>query len=81
MSSNGVQVNYSEYGRNTIIESVELEFIDDTKMTIECDAENKQVSLTMADMISDNTELEGTLSYDKLSVLIRLLSQLRNQIK
>ena len=81
MTENGVLVNYSEYGNNTIIESVELEFIDDTKMTIECDAENKQVSLTMSDMISDNTELEGTLSYDKLSVLIRILSQLRNQIK
>lgn len=79
--TNGVQVNYSEYGRNTVIDSVELEFIDDTKLNIECDMANKQVALTMSDMISDNTELEGTLSYDKLSVLIRILSQIRNQIK
>ena len=35
----------------------------------------------MADTITANTELEGKLDYEKLNILIRALSQLRNQIK
>lgn len=35
----------------------------------------------MSDAITDNTEISGKLDYDKINVLIRALSQIRNQIK
>ena len=80
-NKNDVKVVYSEYGANAVIDTVELELIEDIKLLLSCNMGNKTVSLTMADTISDNTELEGVMTYDKLSVLIRILSQIRNQIK
>ena len=35
----------------------------------------------MSDAITDNTEISGKLDYDKINVLIRALSKIRNQIK
>ena len=79
--SNDVKVTYSEYGANAVIDTVELELIEDIKLKLSCDMGRKNVSISMADTISDNTELEGTMTYEKLSVIIRILSQIRNQIK
>lgn len=79
--SNEVKITYSEYGSNAVIDKASFELIEDMLMTLSCDNEKKTLTITMADTISDYTELEGTLSLEKLSILIRILSQIRNQIK
>ena len=78
---NGVTVNYSEYSSNPVAQEIEFELIKDVLLKMKYNKDEKCVSMCMSDKISDNTELEGKLDYDKLNVLIRALSQLRNQIK
>ena len=78
---NGVTVNYSEYSNNPVAQEIEFELVKDISLKLRYEKCEKCVSMCMADKISDNTELEGKLDYDKLNVLIRALSQLRNQIK
>lgn len=79
--ANDVTISYSDYDSSPVIDEAYFELIDDIKVTLSCDEENEQIKLSMEDTISDNTELEGMLTYDKLNVFIRILSQLRNQIK
>ena len=79
--TNDVTISYSDYGNSSVIEEAYFELIEDIKVTLAFDEANKQVSMRMEDTISDNTELEGVLTYDKINVFIRVLSQLRNQIK
>ncbi len=77
----GVVVNYSDYSNNPVAQEIEFELIQDISLKLKYNEQTKDISICMADEISDNTELEGKLDYDKLNVLIRALSQLRNQIK
>lgn len=82
--SDGVTVKYREYGNNSIAEEIEFELVKDILLKLKCseeDEENGTVVISMADTITANTELEGKLDYRKLNILIRALSQLRNQIK
>lgn len=78
---NGVTIKYSKYDNNPITESAELELVKDIVLKLKYDVEQNNVKISMADTITDNTQLEGTLDYDKLSAFIRVLSQLNNQIK
>lgn len=77
----GVTVNYSDYSNNPVAQEIEFELVKDIALKLRYDKCDKCVAMCMSDKISDNTELEGKLDYDKLNVLIRALSQLRNQIK
>lgn len=76
-----VTINYSEYGTSTVAQDVSFELADNILMKLVYDKKNKSVSVSMLDMISDNTQLEGSLDYDKVNLLIKVLSQLSNQIK
>lgn len=78
---NSVKINYSEYSNNPIAQEIEFELIKDIVLKLKYIEEKEEVILSMADTITANTELEGTLDYEKINVLIRALSQLRNQIK
>lgn len=76
-----VAINYSEYGTSTVAQDISFELADNILLKLVYDKENKSVSVSMLDMISDNTHLEGSLDYDKVNLLIKVLSQLSNQIK
>ena len=78
---NSVKINYNEYSNNPIAQEIEFELIKDIVLKLKYIEEKEEVILSMADTITANTELEGTLDYEKINVLIRALSQLRNQIK
>lgn len=75
-----VIVNYSEYSNNPVVQDIEFELIKDISLKLKYNKHDKCVSICMSDKISDNTELEGKLDNDKLNVLIRALSTLKNQI-
>ena len=75
--TNDVTISYSDYGNSSVIEEAYFELIEDIKVTLAFDEANKQVSMRMEDTISDNTELEGVLTYDKINVFIRVLSHAR----
>lgn len=79
--ANDVTISYSDYDSSPVIDQAYFELIDDVRVTLSCDTTENSVSITMEDTISDNTELQGVLTYDKLNVFIRILSQLRNQLK
>lgn len=76
-----VKISYSEYSGNPVAEEIEFELIKDVTLKLKYEKESSAVIISMADTITANTELEGKLDYDKVNVLIRALSQLRNQIK
>lgn len=79
--NNNVAINYSEYGTSTVAQDISFELADNILLKLVYDKKNKSVSVSMLDMISDNTQLEGSLDYDKVNLLIKVLSQLSNQIK
>lgn len=76
-----VTIRYSSYNDNPIARQIEFELIEDILLTLKLGDDAHSVIINMSDTITANTELEGTLSYDKLNVLIKTLSQLRNQIR
>lgn len=79
--NNNVSINYSEYGTSTVAQDISFELADNILLKLVYDKKNKSISVSMLDMISDNTQLEGNLDYDKVNLLIKVLSQLSNQIK
>jgi len=81
MEKQQVRVVYSEYSSVPVMKEVELELVQDTLLKLSCDMTEKQVSISMADTITDNTELSGRLDFEALNTLIRVLAQIRNQLK
>ncbi len=81
MENNQVRVVYSEYGSTPVIKEIELELVKDTTLKLACDMEGRQLCISMADSITENTEISGKLDCDKLNALIRALAQIRNQLK
>lgn len=79
--NDNVKINYSEYSSNPVAQEIEFELIKDIALKLKYVKEGKEVVISMADTITANTELEGRLYYEKINILIRALSQLRNQIK
>lgn len=75
-----VTVHYSDYSNNPVAQEIEFELVKDILLKLKYNKDNS-ISVCMSDMISENTELEGKLNYDKINVLIKSLSQFRNQIK
>lgn len=78
---NGVTITYSKYANSQIAKEISFELIKDILLKLKYNDNDKSVSISMSDMISDNTKLEGSLDYDKVNLLIKVLSQLSNQIK
>ena len=78
---NSVIINYSDYSNNPIIQEADFELFQDIAFKLKYNDDDKNISICMFDMISDNTELEGKLDLDKIIILIKVLSQLKNQIK
>ena len=76
-----VKINYSEYGNVSVAKEISFELVEDILLKLEYNKKDKNVTISMLDTISDNTQLESKLDYENLNLLIRVLSQLRNQIK
>lgn len=75
-----VNVKYSDY-LNDITDEISFELLTDTILTLKYNDENSALVMSMADKITDNTELHGSLDLDGLNTLIKTLSIIRNQIK
>lgn len=79
--ANGVSVKYSEYGTSSVIEKVSFELIENVLLDLSFDAEKNEITLDMYEEAYPSEKLSGVLSEDNINVLIRVLSQLRHQIK
>lgn len=75
-----VNIKYSDF-LNEITDEISFELLTDVILTLKYDNTNSAIILSMADKITDNTELHGSLNLDGLSTLIKTLSMIRNQIK
>jgi hypothetical protein len=79
--NNNVTISYSDYSNNSpVAEEIKFELAKDKLLTLRFNEVNNNVSITMADTISENTELNGILDLNKINVLIRSLSLFKNQI-
>lgn len=76
-----VKVEYKKYDSFPIASGIEFELIKDIVLRLDYLENEGNIQITMSDAITDNTEISGKLDYDKINVLIRALSQIRNQIK
>ena len=77
---NRTRVTYSESLDGQTAEKVEYELLSDVIFGLQYNGENG-VIFSMADKITDNTQLEGFVDYDLLNITIRWLTRMRNQIK
>ena len=79
--NNNVIVSYTSYSNSSpVAEEIKFELAKDKLLTLKYNKDDKNVFISMADTISDNTELQGILDLDKINTMIRALSQLKNQI-
>lgn len=75
-----VKIKYSDY-LNDITDEISFELLTDIILKLKYDEVNSALIMSMADKITDNTELHGSLDLDGLNTLIKTLSVIRNQIK
>lgn len=75
-----VNIKYSDYLKD-VIDEISFELLTDTILHLKYDQNNPSLMISMADKITDNTELHGHLDLEGVNVLIRALSIIRNQIK
>lgn len=75
-----VNIKYSDY-LNDITDEISFELLTNTILKLKYDNKNSALIMSMADKITDNTELHGSLDLDGLNTLIKTLSIIRNQIK
>lgn len=80
-NNDAVKVEYKKYDSSPIASGIEFELIKDIVLRLDYLENEGNIQITMSDAITDNTEISGKLDYDKINVLIRALSQIRNQIK
>jgi hypothetical protein len=78
--TNGVTVKYSEYGHNSTIEQAIFELMENVELQLDFDAEHKTITMSMAEMEVVDSAISGTLSVEKIDVLVRVLSQLKGQL-
>lgn len=76
-----VKVEYKKYDLSPIASGIEFELIQDVVLRLDYLEEEGNAQITMSDAITENAEISGKLDYDKLNILIRALSMIRNQIK
>lgn len=75
-----VIVIYDDYGSsNPKINEIQFNLPKDKMLTLKYQSEDC-IAISMADTISDNTELEGTMNYQLINTLIKGLSQMKNQM-
>lgn len=75
-----VIVIYDDYGNsNPKISEIQFNLPKDKRLTLKYQSDDC-IALSMADTISDNTELEGNMNYHLINTLIKGLSQLKNQM-
>jgi hypothetical protein len=80
--TNGVNVNYSNYNDNSpTIEDVSFELLEDVMLKLDCNTDDKEVTIIMTDITNDEVELSGLLSFDKLITFMKVLSQIKNQFQ
>ena len=79
--TDNVIIDYSKYGNNQVIDNAKFELVEDVVLKLQCDMENKEITIAMADEDTETTELSGILSEEKLTTLVRILNQLKSQIK
>lgn len=75
-----VYMKYSDF-LNSITDEVSFELLTDIILKLKFDPDTKSLIMSMEDKITDNTELHGNLNLDRLNVLIKTLTIIRNQIK
>lgn len=75
-----VKVTYSDY-LNSVTDEISFELVTDIILNLKYEKILKSVTISMADKITDNTQLTGTLDFDGLNTLIKTLTIIRNQIK
>lgn len=77
-----VNINYSDYENTPIIEDVTFELIDDITLELVCDLDDAEVTMTITDATGDEeVTVTGAISSDNLTTLVKVLSQLKNQIQ
>lgn len=75
-----VKIKYLDY-LNDITDEISFELLTDTILKLKYDDANSALIMSMADKITDNTELHGLLDLDGLNTLIKTLTIIRNQIQ
>lgn len=75
-----VIMKYSDF-LNSITEEMSFELMTDVILSLRYDKRNEEIVMSMKDKITANTELHGSLDFEKLNVLIKALTIIRNQIK
>ena len=74
-----VTVKYKKYSGTPVIQEITMELFSDT--LLKCEADGDTVVIEIIDELTDMSATPGILKYDDLNTLIRVLLQLRNQIK
>lgn len=74
-----VYMKYSDF-MNSITDEISFELLTDIILKLKYDPNTESLIMSMEDKITDNTELHGSLDLDKLNVLIKTLTMIRNQI-
>jgi len=75
-----VKIKYSDY-LNDITDEISFELLTEIILKLKYDDVNSALIISMADKITDNTELHGSLDLDGLNTLIKTLTIIRNQIQ
>lgn len=75
-----IYMKYSDF-LNSITDEVAFELLTDTILKLKYDQDSESLIMSMKDKITDNTELHGSLDLDRLNILIKTLTIIRNQIK
>lgn len=73
-------MKYSDY-LNSITDEVIFELLTDIILMLKYDPKSSSIIMSMKDKITDNVELHGSLDLDRLNILIKTLTIIRNQIK
>lgn len=76
-----VHMEYSEYGTSPKIKEAKMDLLPGTILRLSVPDDFSHVTIRMSDAITDNTEINGDLSYDELNTLIRVLVQVRNMLE
>lgn len=75
-----VYMKYSDF-LNSITDEVKFELLTDVILLLKYDRNTESLVMSMKDKITANTELHGSLDLDRLNILIKALTIIRNQIK
>lgn len=75
-----VYMKYSDF-LNAVTDEVKFELLTDVILKLKYDQISSSIVMSMEDKITDNIELHGSLDLDKLNILIKTLTIIRNQIK